>query len=381
MFKNKKLPKIQILSLVVSLTIFVGGSFYNDVMGSGINVYENNEFNNITFKSLDETSLYEGISQFIKEQPNEGCHSIVNFFKKNKDKRKIKKQLQKYNKSVIKNNRSMKCRQNLSALKTVVNEIIVDESSGKIKNDDEIHLVKDLLNKMGNAVEYNSPNTSNNTWELIPDSQPSNDDKSYDTINKDISNITSYQSLESLNNNTNKKSPSTTNNEESSSECSPFSSSISEINDKDIQNIPRSKSLPSLNKKLDNNTNKKLPLEKSSSLNKFESTNSEKPSDGSSDKSAHIKPAAPDTSSIPVLPPVTPRSLPKHDTSLLDYVKSNDDNNLSNISSIVLLSPVGNNINERLYLFNNSNIIINNSSSNHNNNNLISSSGDNSNIK
>ena len=33
MFKNKKLSKVQILSLVASLTIFVGGSFNNDVIG------------------------------------------------------------------------------------------------------------------------------------------------------------------------------------------------------------------------------------------------------------------------------------------------------------------------------------------------------------
>lgn len=73
----------------------------------------------------------------------------------------------------------------------------------------------------------------------------------------------------------------------------------------------------------------------------------------------------------------------KYDTSLLDSVKNDSDNNdnLSSVSSIIVLSPVGNNINERLYLFNNSNIIINNSSSNRNNNNLISSSGDNSDIK
>ena len=65
----------------------------------------------------------------------------------------------------------------------------------------------------------------------------------------------------------------------------------------------------------------------------------------------------------------------KDDTSLLDSVKNDSDNNdnLSNISSIVLLSPVVNTINERLYLFNNINI--------GNNNNLISSSGDNSDIK
>ena len=64
----------------------------------------------------------------------------------------------------------------------------------------------------------------------------------------------------------------------------------------------------------------------------------------------------------------------KDDTSLLDSVKNDSDNNdnLSNISSIVLLSPVVNTINERLYLFNNINI--------GNNNNLISSSGDNSDI-
>ena len=80
MFKNKKLPKIQILSLVVSLTIFVGGSFNNEVMGSGINVYENDELDEITFKTLNETLLFEMISQFIEKQLNEGCHSIVNFF-------------------------------------------------------------------------------------------------------------------------------------------------------------------------------------------------------------------------------------------------------------------------------------------------------------
>ena len=51
MFKNKKLSKVQVLSLVASLTIFVGGSFINEVMGEPIT--------EIKFKKISCSSKYE----------------------------------------------------------------------------------------------------------------------------------------------------------------------------------------------------------------------------------------------------------------------------------------------------------------------------------
>ena len=138
-----------------------------------------------------------------------------------------------------------------------------------------------------------------------------------------------------------------------------------------------SNSSNNVNKNTTSSQPSKLPDNDTSSTS-IKNNDSGKPSD----KSKSIPPKATSLntisspSSMLVVSAIIPRSLPKDDTSLLDFVKNDSDNNdnLSNISSIVLLSPVGNNINERLYLFNNSNIIINN-------NNLISSSGDNSTIK
>ena len=51
MFKNKKLSKVQVLSLVASLTIFVGGSFNNEVMGESIT--------EIKFEKISCSSKYE----------------------------------------------------------------------------------------------------------------------------------------------------------------------------------------------------------------------------------------------------------------------------------------------------------------------------------
>ena len=55
MFKNKKLSKVQVLSLVASLTIFVGGSFNNEVMGEPIS----EPITEIKFKKISCSSKYE----------------------------------------------------------------------------------------------------------------------------------------------------------------------------------------------------------------------------------------------------------------------------------------------------------------------------------
>ena len=93
MFKNKKLPKIQILSLVVSLTIFVGGSFNNDVIGSPkhkrtkqiTNRGKNNQYKN-PYKPMF-------ISPTIKE--NEEDEELVEQGKKNMKKTKMHEKKQK----------------------------------------------------------------------------------------------------------------------------------------------------------------------------------------------------------------------------------------------------------------------------------------------
>ena len=55
MFKNKKLSKVQVLSLVASLTIFVGGSFNNEVMSEPIS----EPITEIKFKKIGCSSKYE----------------------------------------------------------------------------------------------------------------------------------------------------------------------------------------------------------------------------------------------------------------------------------------------------------------------------------
>ena len=303
MFKNKKLSKVQVLSLVASLTIFVGGSFNNEVMGESITEIKFEKISCSSKYEIDLNSTTKNKTKHTKEVEVPLPKEILKLYlEKTKD--------QPYDDSI----------KDLAKNITVYNQLI-----GKVEK-----LINDYnkINKKNKSSKKTNELISKKEAELAKEIAKT---KLSIAITYDFI----YNSTKTI---------------------------VQKVEKNKIHKIKSKKSIILFRKQ-----KQKYYIIKNA-INKVESAKQTDLDIGNiiaQYNSEFIK--------FTNQSEITNQS--KDDTSLLDSVKNDSDNNdnLSSVSSIIVLSPVVNTINERLYLFNNINI--------GNNSNLISSSGDNSDIK